>query len=143
MVLWWSAFRLASFTGRIARTYPVCEKDKNRASASLRKIFQNLNTKTINAKFLCRNRIISCLSLGVVVVEAPRRSGSPITARLAGAYSRQVMAVTGSPLDPRCHGSNHPIRTSAALIETVDDIIEVVRLLIENMVLKAPDQKTP
>ena len=45
MVLWWSAFRLASFTGRIARIFPVCEKDRNRASASLRKIFQTLKKK--------------------------------------------------------------------------------------------------
>ena len=89
------------------------------------------------------NRIISGLSLGFIVVEAARRSGSLITARLAGEYGREVMAVPGSPLDPRCHGSNHLIRTGAALIETVDDIMEAVRPLIENMALKTPDQKTP
>ena len=95
------------------------------------------------SQFPSRNRIISGLSLGVIVVEAARRSGSLITARLAGEYGREVMAVPGSPLDPRCHGSNHLIRTGAALIETVDDIMEAVRPLIENMALKTPDQKTP
>ena len=95
------------------------------------------------SQFPRRNRIISGLSLGVVVVEAARQFGSLITARLAGEYGREVMAVPGSPLDPRCHGSNHLIRTGAALIETVDDIMEAVRPLIENMALKTPDQKTP
>ena len=95
------------------------------------------------SQFPRRNRIISGLSLGVVVVEAARRSGSLITARLAGEYGREVMAVPGSPLDPRCNGSNHLIRTGAALIETVDDIMEALRPLIENMALKTPDQKTP
>ena len=95
------------------------------------------------SQFPRRDRIISGLSLGVVVVEAARRSGSLITARLAGEYGREVMAVPGSPLDPRCNGSNHLIRTGAALIETVDDIMEALRPLIENMALKTPDQKTP
>ena len=94
------------------------------------------------SQFPRRNRIISGLSLGVIVVEAARRSGSLITARLEGEYGREVMAVPGSPLDPRCHGSNHLIRTGAALIEMVDDIMEAVRPLIENMALKTPDQKT-
>lgn len=93
------------------------------------------------SQFPRRNRICG-LSLGVIVVEAARRSGSLITARLEGEYGREVMAVPGSPLDPRCHGSNHLIRTGAALIEMVDDIIEAVRPLIENMALKTPDQKT-
>jgi DNA processing protein len=95
------------------------------------------------SQFPRRNRIISGLSLGVVVVEAARRSGLLITARLAGEYGHEVMAVPGSPLDPRCNGSNHLIRTGAAVIETVDDIMEALRPLIENMALKTPDQKTP
>jgi len=69
-----------------------------------------------------RNRIIAGLSLGVVVVEAAIRSGSLITARFALEQGRQVMAVPGSPLDPRCRGTNHLIRQGAALIESADDV---------------------
>ena len=95
------------------------------------------------SQFPRRNRIISGLSLGVIVVEAARRSGSLITARLAGEHGREVMAVPGSPLDPRCHGSNHLIRSGAALIETIDDIMDVIRPLIENTQVRTPAQKMP
>ena len=70
-----------------------------------------------------RNRIISGLSLGVVVVEAEMRSGSLITARLAGEQGRDVFAVPGSPIDPRCKGSNDLLRQGAILCEGVDDVL--------------------
>jgi DNA processing protein len=73
-----------------------------------------------------RNRIISGLSLGVVVVEAEMRSGSLITARLAGEQGREVLAVPGSPLDPRAAGCNDLIRNGAALCAGVDDVIRAV-----------------
>ncbi len=71
-----------------------------------------------------RNRIIAGLALGTVVVEAAPRSGSLITARLAADYGREVMAVPGSPLDPRAQGCNQLIRGGATLIQSAEDIIE-------------------
>ncbi|MEM9964707.1 MAG: DNA-processing protein DprA, partial [Asticcacaulis sp.] len=73
-----------------------------------------------------RNRLISGLSLGVIVVEAELRSGSLITARLAGEQGRNVFAVPGSPLDPRCRGTNGLLREGASLCETAADVLEVL-----------------
>jgi DNA processing protein len=76
--------------------------------------------------FPSRNRIIAGLALGTVVVEAAPRSGSLITARCAAEYGREVMAVPGSPLDPRAQGCNQLIREGATLVQSADDVLEAV-----------------
>lgn len=73
-----------------------------------------------------RNRLVSGLSLGVVVVEAAPRSGSLITARMALEQGREVFAVPGSPLDPRARGANNLIRQGATLTESAEDVLSVI-----------------
>ena len=80
--------------------------------------------------FPTRNRIISGLSLGIVVVEAALRSGSLITARLAGEQGHDVFAIPESPLDPRARGANALIRNGATLAESAEDVLEGIRPLL-------------
>lgn len=76
--------------------------------------------------FPSRNRIIAGLAHGTVVVEAAPRSGSLITARCAAECGREVMAVPGSPLDPRAQGCNHLIREGATLVQSAEDVLEAI-----------------
>lgn len=73
--------------------------------------------------FPSRNRIIAGMSRGTAVIEASLKSGSLITAHFANDYGRDVFAVPGSPMDPRCHGTNQLIRDGASMLESARDIL--------------------
>jgi DNA processing protein len=88
-----------------------------------------------------RNRIISGMALGVLVVEAAARSGSLITARYALEQGREVFAVPGSPLDPRCRGANDLLRRGATLTETVEDVLTQLGPLVRGA--SPPHPRTP
>jgi len=83
-------------------------------------------TEPLARHFPSRNRIIAGIAAGTLVVEAAPRSGSLITARLAGEAGREVMAIPGSPLDSRSHGCNQLIRDGAVLVQSPEDVFELV-----------------
>src|ERR1700721_1396168 len=92
-----------------------------------------------------RNRLISGLSLGVVIVEAARRSGSLITARFALEQGREGFAVLGSPLDPRAAGTHGLIKQGATSVTETADIISVLRPIVEQkeMPAREPQSTSP
>ena len=127
-----SAHRGALKTGTIAvlpaeveRVYPVENTPLYEAIIAQGAVIAELapGTELKAQQFPRRNRLIAGLSLGVMVIEAAKHSGSLITARLALEEGREVFAVPGSPLDPRCHGSNDLIRQGATLTETAGDVL--------------------
>ncbi len=91
-------------------------------------------TEPLARHFPHRNRIIAGATLGTLVVEAAPRSGSLLTARLAGEAGRDVMAVPGSPLDPRAQGCNGLIREGATLIQNAADVLDAIGRIDTRMV---------
>ncbi|MFW5659928.1 MAG: DNA-processing protein DprA [Oceanicaulis sp.] len=119
---------IAVIAGGLGRIYPPEHAELQRAIARQGLVVSETTPDHVAQArdFPKRNRLIAGLSHGVVVVEAAERSGSLITARLAGEQGREVMAVPGSPLDPRARGANRLLRDGAALVENADDVIAVL-----------------
>ncbi len=120
---------IAVLAGGIDHIYPP-EHDKLHAQISERGLIVSespLHAAVHARDFPRRNRIISGLSLGVVIVEAEARSGSLITARFASEQGREVLAVPGSPLDPRAAGPNGLIKDGARLVTCVEDIVDALK----------------
>ena len=116
---------LAVLAGGIDQVYPADHADLYEAICETGVVISEMPFGHVARAqdFPRRNRIIAGLARGTIVVEAAERSGSLITARLAGEMGREVFAVPGSPLDARCRGTNGLLKQGAILIETVEDVI--------------------
>jgi len=121
-----SGFTIGCIAGGIDITYPLENAKLQDEIAARGALVAEAppGTSPQARHFPRRNRVISGLALGVVVVEAAPRSGSLITARLAAEAGREVFAVPGSPLDPRSRGANGLIRDGAVLVETAQDVLD-------------------
>ena len=120
---------IAVIAGGIDIFYPPENEARQRAISDRGLLIaeQPPGTEPRARHFPYRNRIIAGLGHGTVVVEAAPGSGSLITARYATEFGREVMAVPGSPLDPRAQGCNQLIREGATLIQNADDVLEAIR----------------
>jgi DNA processing protein len=121
---------IAIIAGGIDVFYPPENEERQRAIGERGLVLAEMRpgTEPRARHFPYRNRIIAGISVGTVVVEAAPRSGSLITARLAAEAGREVMAVPGSPLDPRAQGCNQLIRDGATLVQTAADVAEAIRI---------------
>jgi DNA processing protein len=119
---------IAVFAGGLDVIYPAENEVLAAAIAERGLLLAELapGTQPLARNFPRRNRIVAGLARGTLVVEAAIRSGSLTTARLAAEQGREVMAIPGSPLDPRCRGANRLIRDGAALVEEAIDILEIL-----------------
>jgi len=123
---------VASMAGGVDTIYPV-ENEDLFAAILERGVVVSESPMGVQAQarhFPRRNRVIAGTSVGVVVVEAAIGSGSLITARMAGEQGREVLAVPGSPMDPRCRGTNALIRDGATLVESANDVLAALVTLI-------------
>jgi DNA processing protein len=119
---------IAVIAGGIDVAYPPENADRQEmiANAGLLIAEQPPGVEPRARHFPYRNRIIAGLGLGTVVIEAAPKSGSLITARDAADFGREVMAVPGSPLDPRAQGCNQLIREGATLVQNAEDVLEAI-----------------
>ena len=135
---------MAVIAGGIDIFYPPENEDRQKSLYERGLVLAEMppGTEPRARHFPYRNRIIAGISAGTVVVEAAPRSGSLITARLAAEAGREVMAVPGSPLDPRAQGCNQLIRDGATLVQNAADVVEAIRPF-ESRVRSAGDTYAP
>jgi DNA processing protein len=134
---------MAVLAGGIDSIYPEENRALHEAIAERGALLAEMPVGTVPQArhFPRRNRIISGCALGVLVVEAALRSGSLITARFALEQGREVFAVPGSPLDPRCRGCNDLIRRGATLTESAEDV--VAQIEVQLAPVPSPRQQAP
>jgi len=122
---------IAVIAGGLDVYYPPENEAKQREIATQGLLIAEMppGTEPRARHFPYRNRIIAGLAAGTVVIEAAPKSGSLITARLAAESGREVMAVPGSPLDPRAQGCNQLIRDGATLVQSAADVLECISTL--------------
>jgi DNA processing protein len=144
-----AAHRASLLTGTIAvlaggqeRIYPHDHVELLQSLLAEGAAISEMPLTCARADFPRRNRLISGLSLGVVIVEAARRSGSLITARFAGEQGREVFAVPGSPLDPRSEGTNGLLKQVAQIVTEATDVISALESIIGRG-LDLPAQEPP
>lgn len=131
-----SSGTIAVFAGGLDRIYPTDNLDlaENIVAEGGAQITEMpLGWQARARDFPRRNRIVSGIAIGVVVIEAAERSGSLITARLAGEQGRAIFAVPGSPLDPRAAGTNRLIRDGARILTGVEDIVEEIKPMLASI----------
>lgn len=119
---------IAVIAGGVDMIYPPEHKDLYHAIAKTGAVISEMPLSLFPgaSHFPRRNRLISGLSRGVVIIEAALKSGSLITARTALEQGRELFAVPGSPLDPRCRGTNNLIRQGAGLVESAQDVLSMM-----------------
>ncbi|MEO8453742.1 MAG: DNA-processing protein DprA [Sphingomicrobium sp.] len=135
---------IAVVAGGIDVFYPPENEQRQKALYERGLVFAEMQpgTEPRARHFPYRNRIIAGIGAGTIVVEAAPRSGSLITARLAAEAGREVMAVPGSPLDPRAQGCNQLIRDGATLVQSAADVVEELRPM-ESRVAAPPQRFEP
>lgn len=129
---------VAVLAGGVDQIYPPQHADLYHAIAENGLVVSEraLGRRATAQDFPRRNRIITGLAIGTVVVEATERSGSLISARMASEQGREVMAVPGSPLDRRAAGTNRLLREGATLVRHAEDILEAVGSQIEDTTVR-------
>lgn len=136
---------VAVVAGGIDRVYPPEHSDLHHQIGTQGCLVSEMppGFKPRGKDFPRRNRMISGMAYGVVIVEAARRSGTLITARFANDQGREVFAVPGHPLDPRAEGTNRLIKAGATIVTEAEDVLAAIRPMLPPAIAPAPARAKP